>query len=236
MLVQRKTSGWLTLPKGSSSDSVVKPLPYLPIYERHLSHLRRRSFTLVEAGIWKGDSLKMWRRAFPKANIIGVDLAEPEGFEPLPGVTIVTGDQSDPELFARIRRDVAPRGFDVVIDDASHDAAPTAGMLQAVFPTHLVPGGLYFIEDWGTGYWETWGDGRTPSRAIDLTPVDHAGEPTWIGHPAGMVGLIKRLVDHVGGPPDTPADIHAGALDIESMEVAPGVVTLCKREQAAPLA
>ncbi len=184
-------------------------------------------------GVWKGDSLKMWRNAFPKATIIGVDLTAPEGFEELPGVSIATGDQSDPELFARIRRDFAPRGFDVVIDDASHDAAPTAAMLQAVFPEHLVPGGLYFIEDWGTGYWDTWGEGRTPSRAIDLTPVDHGGEPTWIGHPSGMVGLVKRLVDHVGvgGPPHTPADIHADALDIESVEIVRGMVTLRKRER-----
>ncbi len=230
------THGWLTLPPGSEHDVVVKPLPYLPVYERALAHLRDREFTLVEVGVWKGDSLKMWRNAFPKARIIGVDLTAPEGFEELPGVSIATGDQSDPELFARIRRDFAPRGFDVVIDDASHYAAPTAAMLQAVFPEHLVPGGLYFIEDWGTGYWDTWADGRTPSRAIDLTPVDHGGEPTWIGHPAGMVGLIKRMVDHVGGPVDAPAAMCAGALDIESVEVAPGMVTLRKRERGAPLA
>jgi len=221
-------TGWLALPAGSEGDHVVKPLPYLPVYERALGHLRNQPFTLMEVGVWKGDSLTMWRHAFPKATIIGVDLVEPEGFEPLPGVSIVTGDQADPEMFARIRRDLAPRGFDVVIDDASHTAGPTAGTLQAVFPDHLVPGGLYFIEDWGTGYWNTWSDGRTPDREIDLLPAIEGSGPSWVGHSAGMVGLVKRLVDHVGGPPDTPAELHRDALAIASLEVAPGVVTLRK--------
>jgi hypothetical protein len=44
-----------------------------------------------------------------------------------------------------------------------------------------------------------------------------------------MVGLIKALVDHVGGHPDTPSDIHADALQIESLEVNPGVTILRKR-------
>ncbi len=221
--------GWLALPPGSSDDIVVKPLPYLPIYERALAHLQDREFTLMEVGIWKGDSLKMWRHAFPKATIIGVDLQEPEGFEPIPGVSIVTGDQSDPELFLRIRHELAPHGFDVVIDDASHSAGPTAAMLQAVFPGHLVPGGLYFIEDWGTGYWPDWPDGDVPSSPITLEPPRGGDDADWAGHGLGMVGLVKALVDHVGGHPDTPAEIHAGALQIESMEVNPGVTILRKR-------
>ena len=222
-------NGWLKLPPGSETDHVVKPLPYLPIYERALAHLRDQKFTLMEVGIWKGDSLKMWRHAFPKATIIGVDLREPEGFEPLPGVSIVTGDQSDPDLFLRIRHEFAPHGFDVVIDDASHSAGPTAAMLQAVFPGHLVPGGLYFIEDWGTGYWPQWPDGAVPENPITLDPPRGGNDANWAGHGLGMVGLIKALVDHVGGHPDTPPDIHADALQIESMEVNPGVTILRKR-------
>ena len=223
------SSGWLTLPAGSTDDPIVKPLPYLPVYERALAHLRDEEFTLMEVGIWKGDSLKMWRHAFPKATIIGVDLQAPEGFEPLPGVSIVTGDQSDPDLFLRIRHELAPSGFDVVIDDASHSAGPTAAMLQAVFPGHLVPGGLYFIEDWGTGYWPQWPDGGVPEAPITLDPPQDGNDANWAGHGLGMVGLIKALVDHVGAHPDTPPEIHHGALQIESMEVNPGVTILRKR-------
>ena len=219
------SSGWLTLPAGSTDDPIVKPLPYLPVYERALAHLRDEEFTLMEVGIWKGDSLKMWRHAFPKATIIGVDLQAPEGFEPLPGVSIVTGDQSDPDLFLRIRHELAPSGFDVVIDDASHSAGPTAAMLQAVFPGHLVPGGLYFIEDWGTGYWHDWPDGAMPTFPIDLLPISDSPDANWAGHPNGMVGLLKRIIDHVGADDvrDVPTD---DALPIKTLEIHFGIALL----------
>jgi hypothetical protein len=52
---------------------------------------------------------------------------------------------------------------------------------NALFDHHLKPGGLFAIEDWGTGYWEAWPDGR----------AWRANEP----HHAGMVGFIKELID-----------------------------------------
>ena len=51
---------------------------YTPHYERHLQHLRRETFTLLELGIGgykkrrrSGASMKMWRWFFPKATIVG---------------------------------------------------------------------------------------------------------------------------------------------------------------------
>ncbi len=220
-------AGWLQLPPGNSGDAIVKPIPYLPIYERLLGPLREATFTLLEVGIWKGASLLMWQRAFPNATIIGVDLAVPEDFEAPERVTVIAGDQGDPETFHRIRRDIAPLGFDVVIDDASHFAAPTASMLETVFQDHLTPGGIYVIEDWGTGYWDEWPDGRKPSRPIDLSPSPGQDEG-WAGHSAGMVGLVKRIIDHVGAM-DVPQDIRGGPLPVESVEVSFGMAVLRKR-------
>lgn len=77
-------------------------------------------------------------------------------------------------------RGSAPAGFDI-IDDASHVGALTRVTFWHLFERHLEPGGIYVIEDWGTGYWPDWEDGS----------LLREGEP----HQAGMVGFIKELVD-----------------------------------------
>ena len=81
--------------------------------------LRNRSFALLELGVWKGDSLAMWRDRLPGATIVGVDMVPPD-LELGSRVTIVQGDQTDGELMGRLRDEHAPEGFEVIIDDASH--------------------------------------------------------------------------------------------------------------------
>ena len=147
---QTMRKGWLRLPEQRSVDQGVKPVPYLPIYERLLGPLRRRQFTLLELGVWAGHSLEMWRDAFPRATIIGIDLNPPD-LHLGRRVHIVRGDQADAALMKRVRDNHAAKGFDVIVDDASHIGVTTARSLQVLYSDHLRPGGLYCIEDWGTG-------------------------------------------------------------------------------------
>jgi len=56
---------------------------YTPHYERHLSHLRDSSFVLLEIGVGGyardrqgGASLRMWKRYFQQAQIVGLDLED----------------------------------------------------------------------------------------------------------------------------------------------------------------
>jgi SAM-dependent methyltransferase len=202
--------------------------------------LRLRRIRILELGVWKGDSLAMWRDAFPRATIVGVDLHPPQGLDLGPRVTVVAGDQSDGELLGRIRAEHAPDGFDVIVDDASHIGVLTARSLQILFGAHLKPGGLYFIEDWGTGYVASWDDGADPSAVIgapqldevvdEQTPGDETGPVRFPSHDAGMVGLIKRLVDHTAS---TTLGVHQperldDLLPIEWLRVHDGVVILKK--------
>src|SRR5215203_706034 len=46
---------------------------YTPYYEEYLQHRRFRALTLLELGVWKGASLRMWRDYFPSATIVGID-------------------------------------------------------------------------------------------------------------------------------------------------------------------
>ena len=183
----------------------------------------------------------MWRDTFPRATVLGVDLKPPEA--DLGGrVHIVQGDQSDAALMRKLRETYAPVGFDVIIDDASHLGVTTAQSLQALYCEHLRPGGLYCIEDWGTGYLPDWPDGGSIDARLDTANIDAVGssEPEVSGvirmpsHDAGMVGVVKRLIDHTArgtvsyGQPEAVGE----PLAIESMIVWDGIVAL--RKPAAP--
>ncbi|MHB8235060.1 MAG: class I SAM-dependent methyltransferase [Solirubrobacteraceae bacterium] len=230
--------GWLRLPEHRETDNGVKPPPYLPIYEQLLGSLREQEFSLLELGVWGGHSLEMWRDAFPRATVVGVDLQPPE-VDLGPRVHILAGDQSDPALMQRARDAHAPEGFQVIIDDASHLGITSARSLQALYREHLRPGGLYCIEDWGTGYLPDWPDGGPlrPARldvanldAADAAPEAEGAPAAMPSHDLGMVGLVKRLIDHsaAGSIRYGQADSVGEALEIETMSIWDGIVVLHK--------
>ena len=133
---------------------------YTPHYERHLAHLRDRRFSLFEIGIGGynrpgkgGASLRMWHRFFPRADIIGLDLAD-KSFLDGDRIRTYRGSQTDADLLQRIVSDAA--GLTVVIDDGSHRPEHVRATFGILFPL-LGEGGLYFIEDTQTSYWPEWG-------------------------------------------------------------------------------
>jgi SAM-dependent methyltransferase len=234
-----RRSGWLKIPPKAAADVSVKPAPYLGIYERVLAPLRFRRCALLELGVWGGDSLAMWRDGMPRATIVGLDL-QPPALDLGRRVKIVQGDQTDGDLLRRVRAEHAPEGFDVIIDDASHLGVTTARSLQRLYRDHLKPGGVYCIEDWGTGYLPTWPDGAELTELVAAGELDRSpsdAEPDQTGpvhlpsHDVGMVGLVKRLVDHVAAGTTlahlAPEHIEE-PLDIGMMEVYDGVVVLRK--------
>jgi SAM-dependent methyltransferase len=230
--------GWLRLPEDRPSEAAVKPIPYLPIYERLLAPLRRKQFALLELGVWNGHSLEMWRDAFARATVVGVDLQPPE-LDLGARVHLVKGDQSDAALMQRVRDEHAPGGFDVIIDDASHVGALTARSLQALYAQHLRPGGLYCIEDWGTGYLLDWPDGGPLAGPLEVGALDAQAAATGSdaisaapmpSHDLGVVGVIKRLIDHAasGTVRFAQPEMVNETLAIESMSVWDGIVALRK--------
>jgi SAM-dependent methyltransferase len=165
-------------------DTDKVPNGYLRTYDRIFEPLIDRPVRVLELGVRSGGSLRLWRDYFPNGIIAGLDVeplaSEPDGDR----IRIYQGRQEDTSVLSKIAVEVAPDGFDIVIDDASHIAAPTRTGFWHLFDNHLKPGGVFAIEDWGTGYWERWPDGR----------AWRAGEP----HHAGMVGFIKELIDEQG--------------------------------------
>jgi SAM-dependent methyltransferase len=160
-----------------------KSQDYLDNYDRFLRPLQAREVKLLELGVNQGGSLLMWRDYFPKGVVAGLDFRPLQLADETGRVRLYQGRQEDLGLLTRIAGEVAPEGFDVIIDDCSHIAEHARASFWHLFEDYLKPGGLYSIEDWGTGYWARWPDGR----AFDGT-----------NHFAGMVGFIKELVDECG--------------------------------------
>jgi SAM-dependent methyltransferase len=156
---------------------------YLRRYESFFAPLRESDVRLLEIGVLRGGSLLLWRDYFRRGVMAGLDQDPVELDDRSGRIRFFQGDQGDTELLTRIAMEIAPDGFDVVIDDASHIASPTRTGFWHIFENHLKPGGVYVVEDWGTGYWKSWPDGRA-----------YRGPK----HTAGMVGLVKELIDECG--------------------------------------
>ena len=132
---------------------------YLKNYEEFFEPLKDKEVRLLELGIYKGGSLLLWRDYFSKGMIVGLDVEPVDLRDPTGRIKTYQGMQQDTELLDRLARETAPEGFDVIIDDCSHIGELTRISFWHLFDHHLKSGGLYVIEDWGTGYWQSFFDG-----------------------------------------------------------------------------
>lgn len=147
---------------------------YMPIYQRHFHSLRHKKITLIEIGIggygdpWAGgNSLRLWASYFYRGHVIGIDIEDKRPHASR-RITVLQGDQSDPEFLARLIA-VAPEP-DIVIDDGSHFCKDVIASFNALFP-HMKPGGIYVIEDTQTSYWPACGGSM--DRRADHTTMNY---------------------------------------------------------------
>lgn len=176
---------------------------YIQNYERHLGHLRNMPVRLLEIGVLRGGSLLMWQEYFSQGLVVGLDLEPNPLTKPPDRVRFYQGSQGDGALLDKIAGECAPDGFDVVIDDASHRGELSRASYRNLFVKHVKPGGIYVVEDWGTGYWDSWPDGaayrteRQPLLGRLAKRLGWRSDPNFALHNYGMVGFVKELVDEV---------------------------------------
>lgn len=222
---------------------------YLERYDPVLESWIDKPVILLELGVHKGGSLLLWRDYFPFGTIVGVDIRLPKDFKPADGIRMFEGSQTDTTFLSCVGNEAAPGGFDIIIDDASHLGELTKISFWHLFENHLKPGGLYVIEDWGTGYWDDWLDGQSldlrkyerlrPALSI-LTglltklrlkvPIPYVKAPL-SGHSYGMVGFIKQLVDEQGAADVTrkrTTGIPERTSKFENMVITPSIVFIRK--------
>ena len=217
---------------------------YLEWYDPFVQHLVSEKIKLLELGVHKGGSLLLWRDYFPKALIVGIDIQPHVDLSGEKRIRVFKGAQQDTAFLAEVAKETAPEGFDVIIDDASHFGDLTRTAFWELFDHHLKPSGIYVIEDWGTGFWDDWPDGkayRRRSRFYNriLFLLNRLGIISRVpshSHGYGMVGFIKELIDEQGA-----ADLSKRRLDnpvireskFASMMITPSIVFITKRPIAA---
>lgn len=155
---------------------------YAQHYERHLGGFRKRShFNLLEIGIGGnenpeegGNSLRMWKRYFPRANIYGLDLFDKKAHEQH-RIKTFRGSQNDIVCLQNLAKEIGV--LDVIIDDGSHQNEHVLTTFNVLFPL-LAEGGVYAVEDAQTSYWPEYGGNN-----VDLNRTDT------------IVGYFKSLID-----------------------------------------
>lgn len=216
------------------TDKAVHP-HYLRRYEEYFRPLLDKEITLLELGVYRGGSLLLWRNYFEKGLIVGLDMNSIDVPDDSGRIRLYQGEQQDTSLLDQIAKENAPKGFDVIIDDCSHIGELTRISFWHLFDNHLKPGGLYVIEDWSTGYWDSFFDGvafkyrpnlgfspklfrirstlahlqrSAPVLNGILRPVKRLfNRKQFRSHDYGLVGFLKELVDECGMADITREDL-----------------------------
>lgn len=122
---------------------------------------------LLEIGIWKGESLKMWGDFYPNATIYGIDVEDKKQYEFSEKCKIFKADQSNLE-------DIKPSlnleiPFDVIIEDGGHLMVQQQKSLLSL----LKHTKYYIIEDLHTSILPLapiYGDGSTLPFLLGIKP------------------------------------------------------------------
>jgi hypothetical protein len=124
---------------------------YARIYEAHLAPRRHEPLLILELGVLRGQSLRMWRDYFPKAQVFGVDI-DPRcaSLDLGPRIRVYTGNQTDGQFLAKVANEAG--GFDLLVDDASHRSRDQIASIEILWP-FLRRGGLYAMEDTSCAFW-----------------------------------------------------------------------------------
>jgi hypothetical protein len=158
------------------------PHGYTVQYRHHFHSLRNKKIRLFEIGVGGfgdpdkgGESLRMWKDYFRKAEIYSIDIVDKTRLEER-RIHICKGDQNDPAFLNDFASRFGP--FDVIIDDGSHQSEHVITSFRALFP-HLKENGVYVIEDLFYSYDEHLGG--SPDDLNDSSRTS--------------LGMLKSLVD-----------------------------------------
>ena len=116
---------------------------YLPHYSLRFAGQRDKPITLLEIGVMKGQSLRMWRDYFPDGNIYGIDAVEESIFEE-ERIYCFRGLQEDAAFLERVIE--VTGSLDFLVDDGGHKGTQHVASFDVLWK-HIKPGGWYCIED-----------------------------------------------------------------------------------------
>ena len=127
-----------------------KWLHYFDIYEENFSKFKKRKITILEIGIAKGGSLRMWKNYFSSdSTIVGIDInPECKKFEK-DNIKTYIGNQTDVNFLGSVIKDIGKP--DIIIDDGGHTSSQQIISFNYLFG-HLNDKGIYLVEDTHASY------------------------------------------------------------------------------------
>lgn len=148
-------------------------------YEIEFEHLRDKELNILEIGVWRGDSLKLWHDYFINSNIYGADhfirvgedrvRTELSSFGRIKQLLNI--DSTEKKLYFDVQ-------MDIIIDDGAHN--PDAQIQTYENTKHLLKdGGIYIIEDFQKPHSSSTKKVKDAIPEIELIPIQYKNE--WIG-------------------------------------------------------
>lgn len=157
---------------------------YLGTYEKFLPYTGVSC--LVEIGVFKGGSLRMWEEYYPSAKIIGIDI-DPNYLFNDGRIQCLECDTRD---LAKLKGLIDWSMVDVVVEDGSHKWCDQLNMFYTLFPL-LPSGAVYILEDLHSSKHSSYSDGFiTPLEIFrNLEVFRLIDNYEWFDNPYGNQGI-----------------------------------------------
>ncbi len=140
-----------------SSDKGSSWHDYTKIYSLYFSPIKEEKLQILEIGIWKGGSIKLWEKYFSNANLHFIDISfEMLKYQPQRS-SLYLADQSNVKELHDVMKQIG-NPMDIIIDDGGHTMKQQITSFATLWP-YLRSGGIYVIEDLHTSYWKDFYDG-----------------------------------------------------------------------------
>jgi hypothetical protein len=135
----RKTLDQLGIQAGTDKSSSYHN--YLSLYGTYFETIRDKENKILEIGILKGQSLRIFSEYFQNSHIFAVDIEDKKEFQS-DRISIYQEDQSDVNFLNSFETEF----FDIILDDGSHKLDHQQISFGHLF-SKLKPGGIYILED-----------------------------------------------------------------------------------------
>jgi predicted O-methyltransferase YrrM len=122
---------------------------YLPLYEKLFRSKKDTAKNVLEIGVWRGGSLKLWSKYFQNAKIYGVDILEKnnvlEEVRADDRVILHSGvDGYDEDWFSKTLKNNTK--FDIMLDDGPHTLESMISFIK-LYSQLMTEDGILIIED-----------------------------------------------------------------------------------------
>ncbi|MGB1671194.1 MAG: class I SAM-dependent methyltransferase, partial [Flavobacteriales bacterium] len=193
----------------SSKSDKISHHGYHRFYSRFLDDLREHPIQMLEIGIDREESMKLWSEYFPKATIHGADIKKYPSSE---RITMHHLDQSNSDQLSEFA-DQFTESFDFILDDGSHVPKHQILTLEQLWKC-LKPGGIFIIEDIETNYW---GKSVIYGYAFDSNRYN-------------LLAYLSSAVDHINSEfSGLASPKHPVFADLESMTFGHNCIVLEKK-------